>query len=386
MFRWSARLVIWKKMDRRDRVAPPMAAFFDLAARLLRLLPAEMAHRLTIRTLAAAPAGWLAYGAGGAWEEDHVLATRVFGLDFPNPIGLAAGFDKNAEAFRHMQVLGFGFAEIGSITPRPQRGNPRPRLFRLPADQAIVNRMGFNNDGLATVQRRLRGRDPQIDGILGANLGKNKDSDDAVADYVAGVRALAPMADYLVVNVSSPNTPDLRALQGREPLAALLGAVRVARGGPHPPLLLKIAPDLTEDDKADIAEVALAGGADGLIVSNTTIARPAGLAGPAAKEAGGLSGRPLFAPSTAVLADMYRLTGGRLPLIGVGGIASAEDAYAKIRAGASLLQLYTALVYQGPGLIARIKYGLAQRLRADGFASLAEAVGADHANRGARIS
>lgn len=359
-----------------------MAAFFDLAARLLRVLPAEMAHRLTIRTLAAAPAGWL----GGAWEEDHILATRVFGLDFPNPIGLAAGFDKNAEAFRHMRALGFGFAEIGSVTPRPQRGNPRPRLFRLPADQAIVNRMGFNNDGLGVVQRRLRGRDPQIEGILGANLGKNKDSDDAAADYVAGVRALAPMADYLVVNVSSPNTPGLRALQGREPLAALLAAARAARGGPRPPVLLKIAPDLTEDDKADIAEVALAGGADGLIVSNTTIARPAGLTGPAAKEAGGLSGRPLFAPSTAVLADMYRLTGGRLPLIGVGGIASAEDAYTKIRAGASLLQLYTALVYQGPGLIARVKRGLAERLRADGFASLAEAVGADQANRGVKIS
>ena len=265
------------------------------------------------------------------------------------------------------------------MTPLPQSGNPRPRLFRLAEDQAIVNRMGFNNDGLGLVQARLRGRDPSVQGILGANLGKNKDSDDAVLDYVAGVRALAPLADYLVVNVSSPNTPGLRALQGREPLAALLAAVRAARGGLRPPLLLKIAPDLTGADKADIAEVALAGGVDGLIVSNTTIARPAGLGSARAAEAGGLSGRPLFAPSTAVLADMYRLTGGKLPLIGVGGIASAEDAYAKIRAGASLLQLYTALVYEGPGLVGRIKRGLAQRLRADGFASLAEAVGADHA-------
>ena len=355
-----------------------MSAFLDLAARLLRQLPAETAHRLTLRALAALPVGWIGNGAGEAWEEDHILATRVFGLDFPNPVGLAAGFDKNAEAFAHMPRLGFGFAEIGSVTPRPQAGNPRPRLFRLAEDQAIVNRMGFNNDGLAAVQARLRGRDPAVQGILGANLGKNKDSDDAVADYVAGVRALAPLADYLVVNVSSPNTPGLRALQGREPLATLLAAVRAARAGRHPPLLLKIAPDLTEADKADIAEVALAGGADGLIVSNTTIARPAGLASPAAAQAGGLSGRPLFAPSTAVLADMYRLTGGRLPLIGVGGIASAEDAYAKIRAGASLLQLYTALVYQGPGLVVRIKQGLAQRLRADGFASLDSAVGADH--------
>jgi dihydroorotate dehydrogenase len=358
-----------------------MTAFLDLAARLLRLLPAEMAHRLTVRALAATPPGWIAGGPWGAWEEDHILATRVFGLDFPNPIGLAAGFDKNAETFRHMAALGFGFAEIGSVTPRPQPGNPRPRLFRLPEDQAIVNRLGFNNDGLAAVQARLRRRPPRMQGILGANLGRNKDSTDAAADYAAGVRALAPLADYLVVNVSSPNTPGLRALQGREPLAALLAAVRAARGGPSPPLLLKIAPDLTEADKADIAEVALEGGVDGLIVSNTTIARPAGLASPAAVEAGGLSGRPLFAPSTAVLADMYRLTSGRLPLIGVGGIAGAEDAYAKIRAGASLLQLYTALVYQGPGLVARIKRGLAARLRADGFASLAAAVGADHAER-----
>jgi dihydroorotate dehydrogenase len=355
-----------------------MSAYLDLAARLLRLLPAETAHRLTLRALAAVPVGWIANGAGEDWEEDHILATTVFGLDFPNPVGLAAGFDKNAEAFAHMPGLGFGFAEIGSVTPRPQAGNPRPRLFRLPEDQAIVNRMGFNNDGLAAVQARLRGRDPAIQCILGANLGRNKDSEDAAADYVAGVRGLAPLADYLVVNVSSPNTPGLRALQGREPLAALLAAVGAARAGRRPPLLLKIAPDLTEADKADIAEVALAGGVDGLIVSNTTIARPAGLASPAAAEAGGLSGRPLFTPSTAVLADMYRLTGGRLPLIGVGGIASAEDAYAKIRAGASLLQLYTGLVYQGPGLVGRIKRGLAERLRADGFASLDSAVGADH--------
>jgi len=352
-----------------------MTAFLDIAARLLRLLPAETAHRLTIRSLAIAPVGWVGRGQ----REDHILATRVFGLDFPNPIGVAAGFDKNAEAFAHMPEIGCGFAEIGSVTPRPQTGNPRPRLFRLTADQAIVNRLGFNNDGLEAVAARLRRTKRR--GILGANLGKNKDSADAAADYVAGVKALAPLADYLVVNVSSPNTPGLRALQGREPLAELLAAVRDARGGIRPPLLLKIAPDLTEADKSDIAEVALAGGVDGLIVSNTTIARPPGLASPLARETGGLSGRPLFAPSTAVLADMYRLTGGRLPLIGVGGIAGAADAYAKIRAGASLLQLYTGLVYHGPGLVERIKRGLAERLRADGFARLADAVGADHEKR-----
>jgi dihydroorotate dehydrogenase len=352
-----------------------MTAVLDLAARLLRLLPAETAHRLTIRSLAIAPVGWI----GRRQSEDHILATRVFGLDFPNPIGLAAGFDKNAEAFAHMPEIGCGFAEIGSVTPRPQAGNPRPRLFRLTPDQAIVNRLGFNNDGLEAVAARLRRRKRR--GILGANLGKNKDSADAAADYVAGVKALAPLADYLVVNVSSPNTPGLRALQGRDALAELLAAVGAARGGAHPPLLLKIAPDLTEADKADIAEVALAGGVDGLIVSNTTIARPPLLISPAAQETGGLSGRPLFAPSTAVLADIYRLTGGRLPLIGVGGIASADDAYAKIRAGASLLQLYTGLVYHGPGLVQRIKRGLAARLRADGFTRVADAVGADHATR-----
>jgi dihydroorotate dehydrogenase len=347
----------------------------DAASRLLRLLPAETAHRASLRLLAAAPRAWLC--AGGA--DDPILASRLFGLDFPNPLGLAAGYDKNAEAFGPALALGFGFVEIGSVTPRPQPGNPRPRLFRLGEDRAVINRMGFNNDGLDAIAARLARR--QGHGIVGANLGKNKDSADAAADYVAGVRALGPLADYLVINVSSPNTPGLRALQGREPLAALIAAVRAARNGNRPPVLLKIAPDLTESDKQDIAEVALSSGLDGLIVSNTTIARPDSLRSAAKGEAGGLSGRPLFAPSTALLADMYRLTKGKLPLIGVGGIASAEDAYAKIRAGASLLQIYTALVYEGAGLIGRIKAGLARKLRADGFTSLAQAVGADHGSR-----
>ena len=356
-----------------------MTALLDAAARLLRLLPPETAHRLTIRLLAALPPAW----AGARRAEDPLLATRVFGIDFPNPVGLAAGFDKSAEVFARMPALGFGFVEIGSVTPRPQGGSPRPRLFRLVEDRAIVNRMGFNNDGLAAVAARLSARQDGARGILGANLGKNKDSADAAADYVAGARALAPLADYLVVNVSSPNTPGLRALQGRAPLVALLAAVRGALDavGARTPLLLKIAPDLSEADRVDIAEVALDGRVDGLIVSNTTLARPPSLRSAAAAEAGGLSGRPLLAPSTAVLADMYRLTEGRLPLIGVGGIASAEDAYAKIRAGASLVQLYTALVYQGPGLIGRIKRGLAARLRIDGFARLADAVGTAHASR-----
>jgi dihydroorotate dehydrogenase len=356
-----------------------MRALPDAASRLLRLLPPETAHRLSLRLLAWAPRALIA----ASDPDDPILATRAFGLDFPNPIGLAAGYDKNAEAFGPALRLGFGFVEIGSVTPRPQAGNPKPRLFRLSEDRAVINRMGFNNDGLEAVATRLarRGRRGMTDGVLGANLGKNKDSADAAADYAAGVRALGPHAESLVINVSSPNTPGLRALQGREPLAALIAAALQARGAARPPLLLKIAPDLTEADKQDIAEVALAGGLDGLIVSNTTIARPPELRSTARAEAGGLSGRPLFAPSTAVLSDMYRLTGGKLPLIGVGGIASVEDAYAKIRAGASLLQIYTALVYEGPGLIQRIKRGLAAKLRAEGFTSIAQAVGANHRSR-----
>lgn len=332
-----------------------------------------MAHRLTIRALAAG------LGPRDRGPEDPILGSSLWGRRFPNPVGIAAGFDKNAEAYRAVLRLGFGFAEIGSVTPRPQAGNPKPRLFRLSEDRAVINRMGFNNDGVEAVARRLAGRGT-LPGPLGVNLGKNKDSADAAADYVRGVQALAPYADYLVVNVSSPNTPGLRALQGREPLAALIAAVKRARAETcptaPPPLLVKIAPDLQSEDKADIAAVALASGIDGLIVSNTTLARPGSLRGADRGEAGGLSGAPLFEPSTALLAEMYRLTQGRLPLIGVGGIASGADAYAKIRAGASLVQLYSALVFEGPGLVRRIKRELAQNLRRDGFSSLSQAVGA----------
>jgi dihydroorotate dehydrogenase len=243
----------------------------------------------------------------------------------------------------------------------------------------VINRMGFNNQGVDAMAARLRSRNTVL-GIVGVNLGKNKDQTDAAADYAAGTQRLGPLADYLVINVSSPNTPGLRALQSREALAALIGAVLAARSGlaRRPPLLLKIAPDLTDADRQDIADVALASGLDGLIVSNTTIARPAGLDPRFAQEAGGLSGRPLFGPATETLRDIYRRTRGRLPIIGVGGITDAADAYAKIRAGASLVQLYTALVFEGPGLVRRIKDGLAALLARDGFAHLAEAVGADH--------
>ncbi|MBF0560938.1 MAG: quinone-dependent dihydroorotate dehydrogenase [Alphaproteobacteria bacterium] len=348
---------------------------------LIRLLDPEQAHWLVLMALKSGLAGLATHGPLAPRADDAILSTTVWGRTFPNPIGLAAGFDKNAEAHEALLRLGFGFVEIGSVTPKPQPGNPRPRLFRLTLDQAIINRMGFNNDGLAVVARRLAKR-TRAAGIVGANLGMNKDTADAAADYEKGVAALAPLADYVAINVSSPNTPGLRALQGREPLAALIVRVRAALTAAvptsPPPLLLKIAPDLTAQDRRDIAEVAQAGGVDGMIVSNTTIARPDGLRSPFANETGGLSGRPLFPESTALLRDMYAMTAGQMPLIGVGGVASGADAYAKIRAGASLVQLYTALVYQGPGLIACLKMDLADRLRADGFASVAEAVGADH--------
>lgn len=344
--------------------------FYCLVGPAIRLLDAETAHALAIKALKTGlvppPARF----------DDPILRTSVFGLDFPNPVGLAAGFDKNAEVPGPLLAQGFGFVEVGTVTPRPQPGNPKPRMFRLPADRAAINRMGFNNEGRDAMATRLTGRRP---GIVGVNLGKNKDSEDAAADYVLGVERLGPLADYLVVNVSSPNTPGLRALQGREPLAALLNAVKEARNKlvRRPPLLLKIAPDLTDEDKKDIAEVLAEVGIDGLIATNTTIARPESLRDPNRKETGGLSGKPVYEPSTRVLGEMYRLTGGRLPLIGVGGISSGHDAYAKIRAGASLVQFYTAMIYEGPGLANRIKRELAELLKRDGFASVSEAVGAD---------
>jgi dihydroorotate dehydrogenase len=345
------------------------------ALALLRLLPPEAAHDLTLRALAA--------GLVPAPHEtpDPLLRTTLWDRDFPNPIGLAAGFDKNALVPDAMLALGFGFVEIGSVTPLPQPGNPRPRIFRLAEDGAVINRLGFNNEGIAAVAARLAARPPERrrNGIVGANIGKNRDALDAVADYEAGITAFAPLADYLVVNVSSPNTPGLRELQRRREVSVLIERLLAARHAATPerppPLLVKIAPDLTEEERADLADVALTSGIDGLIVSNTTVARPPGLRGGNAHEPGGLSGKPLFAPSTALLAEMHRRTRGRVTLIGVGGVASGADAYAKIRAGASLVQLYTGLVYQGPGLVARIKSELAALLRRDGFASVADAVG-----------
>ncbi|HET8729311.1 MAG TPA: quinone-dependent dihydroorotate dehydrogenase [Alphaproteobacteria bacterium] len=355
-----------------------MPDLFPLVRPFLHALPPEPAHRLTIAALRAG------LGPRQDGPDDPALRIRLWGLDFPNPVGLAAGFDKNAEVVGPLHRLGFGFVEIGSVTPRPQPGGPKPRMFRIAAREALINRLGFNNQGMAAAAARL-GRCRS--GIVGVNLGRNKDSADAVADYRAGVRTLGPLADYMVVNVSSPNTPGLRALQGREPLTELLAAVTEARAElpSRPPILLKIAPDLTERDREDIAGVALSSGIDGLIVSNTTTTRPDGLPSDLAAEAGGLSGRPLFELATRTLRDMALLTDGKLPLVGVGGIASAADAYAKIRAGASLVQLYTALAYRGPALVAAIKRGLAAALRADGFHSVAEAVGADLRGGGCAI-
>lgn len=339
---------------------------FDRLRPLLFRLDAERAHGLTIAALKSGlvPA---------APPPDRSLATRVAGLDFASPIGLAAGFDKNAEVPDAMLKLGFGFVEIGTVTPRPQPGNPRPRIFRLLEDGAVINRLGFNNAGLEAALVRLRARAGRP-GIIGVNVGANKDSDDRIADYAAGVRAVAPLASYVTVNISSPNTPGLRELQGRDALARLLGAVMTARGGIATPLFVKVAPDLDASAIADIAAVVIASGIDGLIVANTTTARPP-LRAPHAAEAGGLSGAPLFEPSTAVLRAFAGATGGKLPLVGVGGVASGAQALAKLRAGASLVQLYTGLVYGGPGLPARLNAELAAGLAREGFASVAAAVG-----------
>ena len=339
--------------------------------RLLHRLDPETAHRLALMGCR--------FGLASSHEPkpDPILAQQLWGLDFRHPVGLAAGFDKSAEAAVPLLKLGFAFVEVGSVTPQPQAGNPRPRLFRLADDQAAINRMGFNNDGLEAVGRRLQAIRAKS-GVIGANIGANKDSAERVGDYEVGMAALAGVCDYIAVNVSSPNTPGLRDLQAGEQLDDLLARVLVARQAAQSqvPVLLKLAPDLAEEDLAEVAAVALKRQIDGAILTNTTIAGRDRLHGPHVREPGGLSGAPLFELSTRVLADFYHLTKGRLPLIGVGGIDSVETAYAKIRAGASLVQLYTGFVYKGPGLIGEICDGLAERLRADGFGHISEAVGA----------
>ena len=341
-----------------------------LATKALHALDPENAHT-------AALAG-LKLGLGPiAPKDDPILATEVAGLKLPNPVGLAPGFDKNAEVFGPMLRAGFGFVECGTVTPLPQAGNPRPRLFRLSEDRAVINRMGFNNEGLEAYAGRLarRGR-----GVVGANFGANKDSEDRIGDYTAGLRRLWGLASYFTINISSPNTPGLRALQTKAALEELLGRI-VATAASLPqgqavPMFLKVAPDLEDAEIEAIADVVAASGLAGVIVSNTTLSRE-GLLSPLAGEAGGLSGAPLTTLSTQVLRRFRRAADGRFLLIGAGGIGSGADAYAKIRAGASAVQLYSALAYEGPGLVVRIKRELAQRLRADGFRDVADAIGAE---------
>ena len=326
-----------------------MSLLFSLAKPLLHALDAEQAHGLTITALKLAP------HLGDGPITAPVLKRHVFGLEFPNPVGLAAGFDKNADVPDAMLAQGFGFVEIGTVTPLPQGGNARPRLFRLTQDRAVINRMGFNNEGQAAVLQKLIARQGR-GGIVGVNIGANKDSADRIADYVKGVEAFSAVASYLTVNISSPNTPGLRNLQAKADLQRLLGRLNAVRRE-KAPMLLKIAPDLNEDDLLDVAQACAGGAIDGVIISNTTLSRPALRSGHA-QEAGGLSGAPLFELSTRCLAQFHSMSHGKIPLIGVGGISDAATARAKFKAGASLVQLYSALVYQGPGLVKEICEGL----------------------------
>jgi dihydroorotate dehydrogenase len=352
-----------------------MSILHDLATRALNFVEAERAHEIAISALEL--------GLGPRMRADRwqILRTRLLGFDLPNPVGLAAGFDKNARVPCAMLRAGFGFVECGTVTPEPQRGNPGPRLFRLAQDGAVINRMGFNNDGLGAFLERLRARVSRP-GVVGANVGANKESADRTADYVACMQAVWPFASYVAANISSPNTPGLRMLQEKRALEDLLGRLTEARAGLSAqhgarPLLLKVSPDLDDGAVRDIAELAFAYAIDGLVVSNTTLARPPSLRSRHRVQSGGLSGRPLFAPSTEILRLFARALGGRVALIGVGGVASGAEALAKIKAGAGAVQMYSALALRGPGLLSKLLRNLAARLEAEGFRSVGEAVGAD---------
>jgi dihydroorotate dehydrogenase len=344
-----------------------MSLFAVVRPLLFRLDP-ERAHQLTLKALPL----WPSFLAPAA---DPILSSRVAGLQFSNPVGLAAGFDKDAVAPVSALKLGFGFVEMGTLTPKPQGGNPRPRLFRLVEDRAVINRLGFNNGGQIDAYPRFKQAMMKRAGVIGINLGANKDSVDRIADYAAGAARMAAVASYLTINISSPNTPGLRGLQDPGALKALVDAITAAVGENGPPLFLKLAPDLETGDIDAIAKIAV-GRLDALIISNTTIGRPQ-LKSRHAGEEGGLSGAPLKSLAQGRMMDFRKATGGAIPLIGVGGIETAADAYARIRAGASLVQLYTALVYHGPGLVNRINRGLAELLRRDGYGTISQAVGAD---------
>lgn len=363
-------LDLWKWVE---KIGDP----YPLIRPFLFMMDPEDAHELTLKMLG--------YGLGPQFfgPDDDILQTTVFGVSFPNPVGLAAGLDKQATRIDEFMGFGFGSVEIGTVTPLPQIGNPRPRMFRASNAKALINRFGFNSvgaDAFAEHMKEWRAKSNRTHNPVGINIGKNKETVDDVVDYIACFEKVADYADFVVINISSPNTPGLRDLQGRQRLAELLGRVTEKRDELKPglPILVKIAPDLTEDQQADIAAVVKDSKLQGMIVSNTTLARPSTIPDDVAKEAGGLSGPPLFGPSTRLLSTMYKLTEGQVPLIGCGGISSGEDAYLKIRAGASMVQVYTALVYEGPLVVQKIKRELAQCLRRDGFSSVADAVGADH--------
>ncbi|MGB0718831.1 MAG: quinone-dependent dihydroorotate dehydrogenase [Bdellovibrionales bacterium] len=356
-----------------------MLDLYRLARPVLFTIEPEKAHHLTLRAMrcGAAPS------CGSV--RDARLEQTIWGLKFPNPVGLSAGFDKNAEVIGPAFRMGFGFVEAGTVTPKPQSGNPQPRVFRDPANHAVINRMGFPNAGMNVFKDNVAAflaRKPKPDGVLGINIGMNKTQTDPAKDYRALIKMLGPMADYLTINISSPNTPGLRDLQSREPLLALLSAVREERAqscaDPLPPLLLKLAPDLDDAQIEELAQAAIDGGVDGLILTNTTLDRPTRLDQTFAQEKGGLSGQPLTQKSTEVIRKFYAATQGKLPIIGVGGVETAAQAYAKIKAGASLVQVYTGLIYRGPRIAAQINAGLLDLLAQDGFSYIRDAIGAEH--------
>jgi len=355
-----------------------MPDLYRLARPLLFRLDAEKAHHMTLKLMKT--------GAFPSCRgvDDPALAVDLFGLKFPNPVGLAAGFDKNAEVIGPALKLGFGFVEAGTVTPKPQHGNPKPRIFRDPANDAVINRMGFPNGGMKGFKdnlERFLGHKSRSKGIVGLNIGMNKSQTEPTKDYCVLIKILAPLADYITINISSPNTPGLRDLQKREPLTELLNAVKEEREkscGAHPPaLLLKLAPDLDEAQCEELAQTVMDCEIDGLILANTTLDRPDYLPEAFRGEKGGLSGAPVRDKSTAIISRFHHLTGGTMPIIGVGGISNGRDAYEKIKAGASLVQLYSGLVFQGPTVAHSINQELLQLLNKDGFASVQDAVGAD---------
>ncbi|KAL6262764.1 hypothetical protein P5V15_005554 [Pogonomyrmex californicus] len=351
----------------------------EIAIPLVQLIDPEIAHNLAVKMLK------YDLVQKQKAEDPNLLRTTVLGLQFKNPIGMAAGFDKQGEAVEGLHKIGFSFVEIGSVTPKPQPGNPKPRVFRLPEDNAVVNRYGFNSDGHDVVWKRLKRlkENKNFNGILGVNLGKNKDTIDAIQDYIDGIKRFMDVADYFVINVSSPNTPGLRSLQNKKNLEELLFKINAARKlmGSKQPLLLKLAPDLSDSERQDVADIILNEKyrVDGLILCNTTITR-SNLINPNKQESGGLSGAPLTNLSTAMISDMYRRTRGRIPIIGVGGVFSGSDVYDKIKAGASLVQLYTSYIYNGPPIVSKIKRELCEILETNGFSSVTDAIGKE-ANR-----